>query len=108
MGKKRTAPASMTASCKLSPSPSRASMKSINSTLFLTMIPARAMTPIMEVAVKKAPMAQWAGNMPMREKGMATMITMGVENDWNQPTTKTKISTSTTAKQCPCRGTPRR
>ena len=37
----------------------------------------------------------------MSEKGMATMITRGVEKDWNQPTTSTKIRTSTTAKAMP-------
>ena len=76
-------------------------MKSTRMMELRTTMPAPAMKPIMEVAVKKAPMAQWAGRMPIREKGMAAMMTSGVEKDWNQPTTRMKISTSTTAKAMP-------
>ena len=53
-----------------------------------TTMPAPAMKPIMEVAVKKAPMAQWAGRMPTSEKGIAAMMTSGVLKLWNQATTR--------------------
>ncbi len=53
-----------------------------------TTIPAPAMKPIMDVAVKKAPIRPWAGMIPTREKGMAAMIVTGVRNDWNHPTTR--------------------
>jgi len=56
-----------------------------------TTIPAPAMKPIMEVAVKNAPNKPWAGRIPTKEKGIAAMITSGVLKDWNQPTTRTKI-----------------
>ncbi len=36
------------------------------------------MKPIIEVAVKKAPMAQCAGRIPIRENGMAAITTSGV------------------------------
>ena len=45
--------------------------------------------PIIDVAVKNAPIAACAGRMPTRLKGMATMMTMGVGKDWNHPTTST-------------------
>jgi hypothetical protein len=45
---------------------------------FLTMIPARAMKPIMEVAVKFDPSRMWPGMTPMRARGMGLMITSGV------------------------------
>ena len=48
---------------------------------FLTTIPAPAINPIMDVAVKKAPSAQCAGRMPINEKGMAAIMTNGVLND---------------------------
>jgi len=35
----------------------------------------------MEVAVKKAPASQWPGRMPINEKGMAVMMTIGVVKD---------------------------
>ena len=41
-------------------------------------MPARAMNPIMEVAVKKAPMRPWAGMMPTSERGMGAMMASGV------------------------------
>jgi len=53
-----------------------------------TTIPAPAMNPIIEVAVKNAPISAWAGRIPTREKGIAAMIVIGVRNDWNQPTTR--------------------
>ena len=36
------------------------------------------MKPIMEVAVKNAPISPWAGRIPTKENGMAAMITNGV------------------------------
>jgi hypothetical protein len=54
-----------------------------------TTIPAPAMNPIMEVAVKNAPMAPWAGNIPTRENGMASITNNGVRNDRNHPTMST-------------------
>ena len=78
MGRKRTAPASTTASARGRPWLRRSSIKSTRIIEFRTTIPAPAMKPIMEVAVKKAPRAQWAGRMPIREKGMAAMTTSGV------------------------------
>ena len=53
-------------------------MKSTRMMELRTTIPAPAMNPIMEVAVKKAPIAQWAGRMPIRENGIAAMMAMGV------------------------------
>ena len=46
-----------------------------------TTIPAPAMKPIIEVAVKNAPISQWAGRIPISEKGMATIMVNGVEKD---------------------------
>ena len=89
MGRKRTAPASITASSSGMPCASRSSMKSTRMMELRTTMPAPAMKPIMEVAVKKAPSSPCAGRMPTSEKGMAAMITSGVSNDWNQPTTST-------------------
>ena len=55
-------------------------------TVIVTM-PAPAMKPIIDVAVKKAPIAACAGRMPTSENGIGAMISSGVLNDWNQPTT---------------------
>ena len=52
------------------------------------MIPAPAMKPIMEVAVKKAPISAWAGRMPTRVRGMGAMMVSGVTKLRNQPTTR--------------------
>ena len=51
-------------------------------------MPAPAMKPIIDVAVKNAPSAACAGRMPTSENGIAIMIVSGVVNDWNQPTTR--------------------
>ena len=101
MGRKRMAPASMTAWSRGTPCLTRNSIKSTRMIELRTTMPAPAINPIMEVAVKKAPASQWAGRMPIRENGMATMMVRGVVNEWNQPTTRTKISTSTTPKAMP-------
>ena len=65
--------------------------------------PGTAMKPIIDVAVKNAPIAACAGRMPTSvEKGIAAMISSGVLNDWNQPDNKhVEISTSTAAKASP-------
>jgi hypothetical protein len=68
------------------PSFKRISIKSINNTEFRTITPAKAIIPINEVAVKKAPNSQWPSTMPIKESGMATIITNGVLKFWNQPT----------------------
>ena len=85
IGLKRTAPASITAWSSGMPCRTRSSMKSTRMIELRTTIPAPAMKPIMEVAVKNAPITQWAGRIPMSEKGMATMIVRGVENDSEPP-----------------------
>src|ERR1039458_6264574 len=69
------------------PSASRSSMKFTSMMEFRTTIPAPAMKPIIEVAVKKAWRRPCAGRMPTREKGIAAMMIKGGMNDWNQPTT---------------------
>ncbi len=53
------------------------------------MMPASAMKPIIEVAVKKMPRRPCAGRMPTRVKGIGTMMITGVTNDLNQPTIST-------------------
>ena len=64
-------------------------MKSTRMIEFRTTMPAPAMKPIIDVAVKNAPSAACAGRMPTSEKGIAAMMMIGVRNDWNQPTTST-------------------
>ena len=49
----------------------------------------KAMKPIIEVAVKNAPIAQWPGKMPMRVSGIGVMITSGTAKFLNQATTST-------------------
>ncbi len=53
------------------------------------MIPASAIIPIIEVAVKNAPEMAWPGRMPIIVSGIGAMITSGTRSDWNQPTTST-------------------
>ncbi len=53
------------------------------------MMPAPAMKPIIEVAVKNAPSMAWAGKMPTRVSGIGIMMASGTVNDLNQPTTST-------------------
>ena len=52
-----------------------------------TTMPAPAMKPIIEVAVKNAPIRPCAGRIPTSENGIAAMMMSGVTKDWNQPTT---------------------
>ena len=77
MGRKRTAPASTTASSSAMPWRSFSSMKSTRMIEFRTMIPAPAMKPIMEVAVKNAPKSQCPGRMPMSDSGMGSRMASG-------------------------------
>ncbi len=63
------------------PSFKRSSMKSTRMIAFRTTIPAPAIKPIIEVAVKKALSSPCAGRMPTSENGMAAMITSGVTKD---------------------------
>ena len=88
MGRKRTAPASMTARSMGMPSARRNSMKSTRMMELRTTMPAPAMKPIMEVAVKNAFNIQCAGIVPISENGMAAMIIKGVRKDWNHPTNR--------------------
>ena len=64
-------------------------MKSTRMIELRTTMPAPAMKPIIEVAVKNAPIAQCAGRMPTSENGIAAMMMNGVMNERNQPTTST-------------------
>jgi hypothetical protein len=88
IGLKRTVPASTTACESGTPSRSRSSMKSTRMIEFRTTMPAPAMKPMVEVAVKNAPIRAWAGRMPTSENGITVMMVSGVMNDWNQPTTR--------------------
>ena len=101
IGRKRTAPASTTASSSAIPWRSFSSMKSTRMIELRTMIPAPAMKPIIDVAVKNAPKAQWPGRIPISDNGIGKRIASGTVKDWNQPITRIAISTSTTAKAMP-------
>ena len=63
-------------------------MKSTRMMELRTTMPAPAMKPIMEVAVKNACKIPCAGNTPMSENGITTITISGVRNDRNQPTIK--------------------
>jgi Cu/Ag efflux pump CusA len=76
-------------------------MKSTRMIELRTTMPAPAMKPIMEVAVKKAPIAQCAGRMPTSVSGIGAMITSGTVNDSNQKTTSPQIRMSTIANAKP-------
>ena len=89
MGRERMRPEATTASLSECPRSKPSSTKSTKRMEFRTMIPASAIMPIMEVAVKNAPLRAWAGRIPMRVRGMGAMITRGAVKDWNQATTRT-------------------
>lgn len=89
MGRKRTIPASTTASSSGIPSANFKSMKSTRMIEFLTTMPAPAIKPIMDVAVKKAPIIACPGIMPIRESGMGAIMTSGIVKDLNHATTIT-------------------
>ena len=78
IGRKRTAPDSMHASASERPWLRRSSMKSTRMMELRTTMPAPAMNPIIDVAVKNAPIAAWAGMMPTRENGMTVITISGV------------------------------
>ena len=61
-------------------------MKSTRMMELRTTMPAPAMKPIIEVAVKNAPISPCAGRMPTSENGIAAITTSGVRNERNQPT----------------------
>ncbi len=61
-------------------------MKSTRIIEFLTTMPAPAINPIIDVAVKNAPRRACPGSMPMRESGMGAIMTKGIMKDLNQPT----------------------
>ena len=63
-------------------------MKSTRMIELRTMMPAPAMKPIIEVAVKNAPSMACAGRMPTRVSGMGAMMTSGTRKERNQPTTR--------------------
>ena len=68
----------ITASTTLFPSFSTAFFeKSTNNIEFLTTIPAKAINPIMDVAVKSAPQIQCPGIIPMRVNGIGAMTMAG-------------------------------
>jgi len=87
MGRNRCTPASITAFSSGIPSPRFNSMKSTRIMELRTTIPAPAIIPIMEVAVKNTPPSQCAGKMPIKVRGIGSMMIQGVLNDWNHPTT---------------------
>src|SRR6516162_4209892 len=68
IGRKRTAPASTTAASSEPPSRRRCSMKSTRMIEFRTTMPALAINPIIDVAVKNAPRSPCADRMPTSEK----------------------------------------
>ncbi len=45
--------------------------------------------PIIDVAVKNAPVTACAGRIPINVSGIGAMITSGTMNDWNHATTST-------------------
>ncbi len=87
IGLVRALQALITASVTVSPLATSSMEKSTSRMELRTMMPARAMNPIMDVAVKSAPMIQCPGTMPSRVKGMGAMITPGVTKLPNSPTT---------------------
>ncbi len=64
-------------------------MKSTRMIELRTTMPALAINPIIDVAVKNAPRSPCAGRMPTSENGMAAITTSGVRNERNQPTIRT-------------------
>ncbi len=56
-------------------------MKSISSSELRTTMPARAMTPIIEVAVNACWVIQCPGNTPTRVSGIAPITISGIMND---------------------------
>ena len=71
------------------PSRRRSSMKSTRMIELRTMMPAPAMKPIIEVAVKNTPKSPCAGRIPTSVSGIGAMMTSGTVKLLNQPTTST-------------------
>src|ERR1035441_3474115 len=84
MGRKRTAPASMTAASSAIPSCKRNSTKSTRMMEFRTTIPAPAMKPIIEVAVKKAFIMPCAGRIPTSENDRLHRRQNSHQREWNR------------------------
>ncbi len=74
IGVVRTAPASIIARFIGTPSFNLISIKSMSSTEFRTITPARAIIPIKDVAVKNAPKSQCPRTIPTKDSGIATII----------------------------------
>lgn len=72
-----TAPASIMACFNGIFSRNRILMKSMSNTEFLTITPANAIKPIIEVAVKYAPIIQWPNTIPTNDRGIAASIING-------------------------------
>ena len=78
IGRVRASQERITASRGLKPSFTTASRaKSTNKIEFRTIIPAKAIKPIMEVAVNSAPIIQCPGKIPIKVKGMGAIIIAG-------------------------------
>ena len=89
IGLKRIAPASSRTSRNGLPSPWLWRMKSTSRIEFRTMIPARAMKPIIDVAVNGAWNRIWPMTMPTRVSGIGVRITSGRRKLLNCATTST-------------------
>lgn len=78
IGRNRTAPDSTHASASDRPWLSRSSMKSTKMIELRTTMPAPAINPIIDVAVKNAPISACAGRMPTSENGITVITINGV------------------------------
>jgi len=63
-------------------------MNSSSTMEFRTTMPARAITRLMDVALKYTPVSAKPGMMPIIESGMAAMMTTGIVKDRNLPTSR--------------------
>ena len=81
IGRRRTAPASITASSSERPSARRTMMKSMRRSELRTTMPASAITPIIDVAVKGCCAAQCPGKTPIRVSGIAPITTTGMKKE---------------------------
>ena len=88
MGFARIDAARTTASISGCPNATSALMKSTSRIEFRTIMPASAIIPIIEVAVKFAPSSAWPGITPMIVKGMGAMMISGTAYERNCATTR--------------------
>ena len=93
IGRVRVLHAQITASTTVAPSCSLCTEKSTNRIELRTMMPARAIQPIIEVAVNSPPQPSWkniacAGMMPSRVSGIGAMISAGMRKLPNSHTTR--------------------